>query len=330
MVLRTAMRRSLTGIRYLTPIFPNAATGRVAEVYTQLERDFGLLAPPVALHATAEDPLVACWAALRESLVADGALDRVVKEAIATVVSEANTCPYCVSVHGTVVRSLRGPSGPIPDWVAAHLARTPDQAPPPFPAGQAAEVIAVATAFQYLNRMVNVFLGEGILPSFAPSAFSGPALSVLGRVMRPALLADHRPGDSLELVASKGTAPAWAAGSRHLGGAFAAAHAVAATTPSSVPESVRSLLVELLDAWDGGPAALDGRLTDAIDSVDVADRASARLAVLTAFAAYRVDESVVSAFRAERPEDRALLETTAWAAWSAALTTADQLAAASG
>jgi alkylhydroperoxidase family enzyme len=332
MVLRTALRRSLTGIRYLTPVFPNAATGRVAAVYAQLERDFGVLAPPVALHAAAEDPLVASWATLRESLVADGGLDRVVKEAIATTVSETNTCPYCVQVHSTTGRSLPGRSGPIPGWVAAHLVRTPEPVPPPpFPAEQAAEVIGVATTFQYLNRMVNVFLADGILPPSAPSVLSGPALSVLGRVMRPAVLAGHRPGDALDLVAPTGTdGPAWAAGSPHIGGAFAAAMAVAATAAGSVPEAVRALLADLLSTWDGLPAGLDDRLlTDAVGSLAGEHRATARLAVLTAFAAYRVDDSVVSAFRAERPTDRALLEVTSWAAWSVALTTADRLAAAS-
>ncbi|MEK8107788.1 hypothetical protein NKG94_27185 [Micromonospora sp. M12] len=49
-----------------------------------------------------------------------------------------------------------------------------------------------------------------------------------------------------------------------------------------------------------------------------ADRAAARLALLTAVASYQVDEEVVGEFRRHHPDDGTLVDAAAWAAWSAA------------
>jgi len=103
LLARVARRPALAQIRYVAPVRPGAAPGPVAEVYAQMERDFGMLAPPVALHAAAPDILAAIWLMLRESTLVPGALDRAAKEAIATAVSAANACPYCVEVHGTTL-----------------------------------------------------------------------------------------------------------------------------------------------------------------------------------------------------------------------------------
>src|SRR4051794_40035248 len=98
-LLHKALRRSLDQIRYVTPVRAPAADDTVARVYQQVERDFGMLAPPVALHSPAPGPLAACWMMLRESLLADGQVQRGAKEAVAAAVSVANSCPYCVTVH---------------------------------------------------------------------------------------------------------------------------------------------------------------------------------------------------------------------------------------
>ena len=52
-LVRTALRRSNTQIRYITAVRAGAARDQVAAVYAQLERDFGMLAPPVVLHSPA-------------------------------------------------------------------------------------------------------------------------------------------------------------------------------------------------------------------------------------------------------------------------------------
>src|SRR5262245_50813111 len=84
-------------VKYVHAVPPEAATGLVAAVYAQLAEDFQITAPLV-LHSPAPRLLAAAWCVLRETLIA-GHLPRAHKEAIATGVSHANACPYCISVH---------------------------------------------------------------------------------------------------------------------------------------------------------------------------------------------------------------------------------------
>ena len=65
-----ALRRSLADIRHVSAVRLNAAEPLVAGVYRQMEQDFGLIAPPVALHAPAPEVLAASWLMLRETMVA--------------------------------------------------------------------------------------------------------------------------------------------------------------------------------------------------------------------------------------------------------------------
>src|SRR4051794_19327548 len=102
-LIRTALRRSLDQIRYVTPVRLTSSDDTVARVYRQVEHDFGMLAPPVALHAPAPGPLAACWMMLRESLLADGRVQRATLEAVAAAVSVGNSCPYCVTVHAATL-----------------------------------------------------------------------------------------------------------------------------------------------------------------------------------------------------------------------------------
>jgi AhpD family alkylhydroperoxidase len=120
-VARRALRGTLNQVRYVRPVRPGQATGLVRTVYGQLEADFGLLAPPIALHSPAPAALAASWALLRETLVAQGAAGRAAKEAVAAAVSVANQCPYCAEVHGVALLGLD--HGPAAEAVAA---RRPD------------------------------------------------------------------------------------------------------------------------------------------------------------------------------------------------------------
>src|SRR5689334_376789 len=103
---RATRRIGMTHIRFVTPVPVQAATGRVAQVYRGMEADFGMVAPPLALHAPAPDTLAASWLMLREALLVPGLVDRAARETVAAGVSLANRCPYCVDVHGTTLAGL--------------------------------------------------------------------------------------------------------------------------------------------------------------------------------------------------------------------------------
>jgi alkylhydroperoxidase family enzyme len=341
LVIRTATRGAQQQIRRVAAVGRTAARGPVARVYAQVERDFGMLAPPVSLHAAAPGPLAASWLMLRETLLARGLVPRPVKEAVAVAVSLGNACPYCVQVHSGTLSALVRPAdavavgsgrtgavGAADLRAAAEWARACGTAagaaghPPPGPAGHLPELIGVAVTFQYLNRMAHLFLADSPLPAAVPAAARGVMLRVLGRLMRPAASRVHRPGDSLYLLP---TAPlpadlGWAQGNPTIAEAFGrAAAAIDSAGARSVPDQVRGLIRADLARWDGRPAGASRAWVEAaVSALPAADQAAGRLALLTARAPYQVDDRVVQAFRAARPDDAALVELTSWASLAAA------------
>ncbi|MBO1413342.1 carboxymuconolactone decarboxylase family protein [Streptomyces sp. FH025] len=323
--LRPVLRGALAQIRHVTPVRPADARSEVAGVYAEVEREFGMLAPPVALHAASPPVLAASWVMLRETLVAAGRVDRAAKEEVAAAVSEANSCPYCAAVHGATWAALIGdgePRRPVGGLGEHGGWRPATDAAAPFPAEQAPELVGVAVTFHYLNRMVSVFLQEDLVPPGAPAAVRRAVTAVLGRRLRHYARSAPAAGGSLDLLASAALPAdlAWAAGTPSIAGAFArAASVIDAAGARSVPEPVRDLVRAELAQWDGSSPGL-GRdwLEKAVSGLPEEQRPAGRLALLTAKAAYRVDEGLVAQYRLGQPGDAGLVELTAWAALTAA------------
>lgn len=338
-VVRTALRRSLDQVRHVRVTRPGAASGPVAEVFVQMERDFGMLAPPVALHSPAPDVLAASWMMLRETLLAGGQADRAAKEAVAAAVSLGNSCPYCVEVHGATLGGLvRSPDAAaiaggriervadarlraLAGWARAGAARR--EVGTPLTEAQRSELVGVAAAFHYLNRMVNVFLPDSPLPRRTPGAARSGVRRLLGWLTRPGRGGDPEPGRSLGLLPAAPAAaePSWARAAPHVAGAVARARAALdAAGERSVPPAVRTLLARRLADWAGRPPGLSRAwVDDAVADLAAEERPAGRLVLLTALSSYQVDQGVVDAFRADRPGDRELVELTGWASLAAAL-----------
>ena len=96
----------LTQVRYVSPVRRGVAQGLVGRVYEQVEREFGVLAPSLVLHSPAPQVLAAIWLMLRETLLVARKVERAAKEAVATTVSLGNVCPWCVTVHNTMLSGL--------------------------------------------------------------------------------------------------------------------------------------------------------------------------------------------------------------------------------
>jgi hypothetical protein len=338
-LLASGIRRSLAQIRYVSPVLPGAADGLVASVYTQAERDFGLVAPPLVLHSPAPQALAAAWLMLRETLLATGSATREEKEVVAAAVSVANECPYCVAVHSAAVRSLVGGSVPagladgrfedIPDpalreiavW-AASIGR-PD-VPVPVPAGSFPELAGVAVTFHYLNRMVSIFLPESPLPPLTPKPMGGWVMGMLASAMlEPA----PAPGASLDLLPDA-PLPAefsWAAGQPHIAGALArAAAAIERAGQDFVPEPVRAMVFHRLRGWDGRPPDMNpGWAQQLAAGLAAADRPVGRLALLAAFAPHQVTRDDIREVKSTWSE--ALIVVTSWASMAVARTIATSL-----
>ncbi|MEO3867438.1 carboxymuconolactone decarboxylase family protein [Nonomuraea sp. B12E4] len=341
MLSKATLPGVLAQIRHVTPVRPATAQGLVAQVYAQVEREFGMLAPPVILHSPAPEALAASWAMLRESLIADGTQCREAKEAVAAEVSRANACPYCVDVHQATLEAL------LRSRPASGGGSAPAGGPPPaggsiptggsLPTGgsgpadgsvpvggpaRSPELVAVTVTFHYLNRMVNVFLGPSPLPPRLPAPARGLMLRLFGLIMRPAAAKPRVPGAAAALL-DPAPLPAdlgWARDMPHLSRAFAgAAAAIDAAGRRSVPQEVRDLVTSCLNGWDGTPPGPSRAwLADPVSGLPPAQRPAARLALLTAMASYQVDQEVVNEFRRQAPSDLTLVEFTAWASLTAA------------
>lgn len=338
-IIRAALRVAPEQVRGISPVRRGAARDLVARVYDQVERDFGVLAPPVRLHSPSPGALAACWVILRETLIAGGQLDRVAKEAVAAGVSLGNECPYCIEVHSATVHGLAGGTdaaaladGRIDDiadpgvravatW--ARASGTAEQAAAhdvPVSDGQLPELVGVAVTFQYYNRMANVFLADSPFPPGVPASALGQVRKVFGRLMRPAAIQTPPAGDSLDLLPA---APlpddlAWAAGHPVIADAFArAAAAIELAGQRSVPAAVRDLVTARLAAWTGEPPGLGrGWVDEAVAGLDEADRTAGRLALLTALASYQVDQALVEEFGRGRT-DEDVVGLVSWAAMAA-------------
>lgn len=321
-LLTKAMRFAQQHVRHVDPVRPRAAQGLVADVYRQVERDFGMLAPPISLHSPSPPVLAAAWLVLRETLLAGGQASRAAKEAVATAVSEANDCPYCVEVHSATQDRVGRDAAPA--WLDGS-------APVPTPVS---EYVGVAVTFEYLNRMAHVFLPPSPFPPQAPTAARRQGRKVLGRIAAPRG-APATPGAALSLLPeaplpddlswadgvvatalARATAAFDAAGSRSvdptvrelvarrvgLNVAFSTSYALNATfSPPSPPGLSR--------AW----------VEDAVAGLSPEQRPAGRLALLVAVAPYQVtDADVAAVVAAVGGDQRALVELTAWAAWTAA------------
>jgi AhpD family alkylhydroperoxidase len=308
--LRTAQR----SIRYVKPVRPSAARGLVAKVYQQIERDYGFLAPPITLHSPSPEVMAASWLMMRETLLASGRADRVTKESVASAVSEANACPYCVEVHDATRRSMDGTHDANAVWAWVYGGR------PPFPADQLEECVGVAVTFEYVNRMNNVFLPESPIPARVPGLVRNQVRRTLGGVAAPGKRTIE-PGASLVLLpdAQLPEDLSWAAGHATIAGAFARASAVIDSAGArSLPREVRELVHTRLSG-DAADIGLSRSWVDhAVAQLPAGDRAVAKLALLTALASFQVDDDVVASARRACPDDAALIELAAWASLTAA------------
>ncbi|GFH39398.1 carboxymuconolactone decarboxylase family protein [Streptomyces pacificus] len=330
-IVRAVLRGSLRDIRHVKAASPGRARGLAAAVYAQAEREFGVIAPPLALHSASPGPLAASWLLLRESLLVEGRVDRAVKEAVATEVSRANSCSYCVDVHQAAVETLPPPAPGAPGaGASAWLRAGPDErGPAPFTAEEAPEILGVALTFHYLNRMVGVFLDDSPVPERAPAGLRGPLLRTVARTMRP-VAGPLEAGAALDLLppAPLPRELAWAAPNPAVAQALARSRAAVDRAARWVPVPVRELLSARLDSWDGTPPGISRVWLNApLTAVPPAHHPAARLILLTALAPHQATGADIAAFRVHHPTDRELIDLTSWAALTTAATLTARLAA---
>lgn len=294
---------------------------------------------PFLLYSPLPKLLAAAWMVCRETELV-GCVPREVKEAVAAVVSNLNTCPYCVDAQmimldaageGRAAEAISSSRyGEISDgkmrlmveWASATC--TPKSEvilKPPFSRQEAPEIIGTAVFYHYVNRMVTVLLGSTPLPC-NQRWLKGSMKRVAGWKFSDAFHRSKTVGDALHFL-PKADLPGdlhWVKKASNVACAYACfAAAIDKVGEYALPVEVRAHLQEEINEWSGKISELSLAWTeDAISRFDEATQDAARLAMLTALAPYRVDESVVSAFRKHFPEDDKLVGALAWASFTAA------------
>ena len=337
MFLRVAPRR----VRHLRPLRYKSAQGLAAEVLTQMARDF-LVVTPVTLTLPQPRLMAGLWAALRESMLA-GPAERAPRDAVAAAVSLLNECPYCVAAHTMMLHGvgehtlahallqwkdehLTDPVlSPVIRWAmstetsGAHL-----KTDLPFSTGDLPQFIGTVVVFQFINRMVNIFLEDSPLP--VPGWLRWMRnLTVraggwgLGAESKSRLL---HPGEFL-LVHEDETLPpdfAWARPNNEVARAFIQFATVAEEAGREcLTEPVRLLVSRRLERWDGEPPPLGyDWLKREADGLDGPGSAQLELAMLTAFASHRIPPEVIERFREHHPGEAILVGAAAWASFAAA------------
>ncbi len=324
------------GIRHITPVSPGRATGLVADVYRQMEREFQL-APPITIHSVIPELLAGVWIASRESLIC-GPADRIAREVVAAAVSQLNACPYCVDVHSMMLGGAGRhdlaesvASGPnarnfdpavagLVEWAAAtHSPGAQILSAPPIAEPDRPQLFGTAVMFHYINRMVNVFLEASPMPVRIPKALQ----RAFGATMtRRIVSVVGTPGESLHFLPAS-PLPAefhWAKSNPAVeGGLSRMTAAVERAAKTALPANLRELLLERMTLWHGEHLGLGrGWVEEAIQPLLPSERATARLTLLTAFASHQVDDSVIRACRSDGVNDEVLVAAASWAAFCAA------------
>ncbi|MEU4482472.1 carboxymuconolactone decarboxylase family protein [Micromonospora sp. NPDC023966] len=313
--------------RFFTPAPAKAATGLTAEVYRQLRDEF--LGPVPTFQALSAVPelLAATWALLREALLA-GDASRVDRELVASAVSRANRCRFCVDAHVMLLHALgehglaeviaRGGTPPEP-WHAelagwAEASRSPGASGWTSPYGP--ELTGTLLAFHFINRGVSALLDPDLLPGGLQR--SPVVRSVGGRLYARTARERKEPGRSLSLLDPGTTVPPAWAGDSPVGVAYAALRNVALRGGDLLGDVARQTVTATV-RWEDGrhPVRPGDWAVDLVRDVPGADRVGTRIALLAAFAPSAVTVGDVALWRMSHPDDADLVRLVAYGAITA-------------
>ncbi|MEU9740420.1 carboxymuconolactone decarboxylase family protein [Micromonospora chersina] len=313
--------------RFFTPTRASAATGLTAEVHRQLRDEF--LGPVPTFQALSAVPelMAATWALMREALLA-GDASRVDRELVASAVSRANRCRFCVDAHVMLLHALgehalaeviaRGGTPPEPrqaELVAwAEASRSPAAAA--WTGRYRPEVTGTLLAFHFINRVVSALLDPDLLPGGLQR--SPVVRSVGGRLYARTAREPKEPGRSLPLLDAGTTAPPAWAGDRPVGVAYASLR-TAALRGGDLLGDVARRTVEATVRWEDGqfPARPADWAVDLVRDVPGADRVGTRIALLAAFAPSAISVGDVALWRLSHPGDADLVRLVAYGAITA-------------
>ncbi|MEU8261604.1 carboxymuconolactone decarboxylase family protein [Micromonospora sp. NPDC048999] len=313
--------------RFFTPAKASAAAGLTAAVYRQLRDEFLGPVPTFQALSAAPEVLAATWTLMREALLA-GDASRVDRELVASAVSRANRCRFCVDAHVMLLHALgehglaeviaRGETPPEPRHAElaawAEASRSPVAADWDSP--HRPEVTGTLLAFHFINRIVSALLDPDLLPGGLQR--SPVVRSVGGRLYARTAREPKEPGRSLSLVDSGPVAPPGWAGDSPVGVAYASLREVAMHGGELLGDVARRTVTATV-RWEDGrhPAEPAEWVADLVRDLPDTDRVGTRIALLAAFAPSAIRTGDVARWRLSHPDDADLVRLVAYGAIAA-------------
>lgn len=272
-----------------------------------IKAEFGFVPAPVILHDSVDGLFAGSWMLLRETVMT-GTVPRAEKECLSLAISKENRCPFCVESHGMTLAALRSTGN-------AKFPKVMERSP-----AETAEIIGTAVLFHYLNRVVNVFLDESPLPPLLRlRPWRSVWLRVGGWTFTPIATQQLVPGESLAFLPEVPLARdlSWAEPQPFVAGAFARfADAIEKAARNALPPGTRELVHRQITSSTIAPAGnTDAWTSDATSGLPAPERPLAILALLAAFASYRVSPQHIESARAEGADDAVIVATVAWSAF---------------
>jgi len=321
-------------MQFINPVKPSEAEGLVAQVYSQINQDFGRIVEPFTLHSPIPQLLAGVWMASRESELV-GTVPRETKEAIATCVSKLNRCPYCVDAHSIMLiakgdketaqqiinekyQNIKNPkTQKIVEWALATL--SPDSKPinePPFKAEEAPEIIGTAVFYHYINPLATIYLGKTPLPI---PFFQTPMKKIASHLFKTAINRPKKLGESLTLLPKRSLPKdlAWAKSSFNIAGAYARfAAAIKDLERTHVPDATRKTIIQHMNEWN--PKTQRNRFQwskETVTKMDSPTKVATMLALLTINEPHRINKDTINNFQRYYSQKTQLLAITAWASF---------------
>ncbi|MFI6390204.1 hypothetical protein ACIBHY_09405 [Nonomuraea sp. NPDC050547] len=292
-------------IRHVSPVRPERARGLVAEVYTQVNREFSSIGPAVMMLSKSEELMAAGWSLMREAQLA-GSVPMLDKAVAALGAALANGVPYEIETLVVVVRRLgagaladavqRGEDpadvrlGALLSWASSTGVREPGEAP--FTGETAAELVGTVLFTHFIDRVAAAMLPAGLMPGTL-NPEDPPAFEDAPVLREPT--GELKPGATLALLDGLPSReePAWAEGTP-IGAAYAALTATAGQGAALLSPAASDVVTATITAHRGRRVPAGAWLDEALAPLEGGGRAGAKVALLAGLAPdVLTDEDVV-------------------------------------
>jgi len=207
-------------MNYISYINEKQATKKLKEVYNHIKLNFGVVAEPFTLHSLDTNLTAGVWILLYETVIISNKVERSLKEAIATCISEINKCTFCVDAHSIMIFGtdkklidkiskiknneieLSSKTDKIINWAfKSNEFDSKTNKTQAFSKNETEEILGTVILFNYINRMVAVFAQETPLPvNFMKKQVQKIASKF---IFKKAILKTKYKGESLKFLTDK-------------------------------------------------------------------------------------------------------------------------------